>query len=105
MGRALPRDLDTGEAGWRMTWRKTKPEKEPLNVALLQRRLERQMDAKGCRTCRHESDVVKIVRAEKAAVHKRRKELRLKEVVAANLEGAGDSQSSADSNSSDSSAS
>lgn len=84
---------------WRRSYRAQKPERTPLNVTLLQRRLAKQKDfADTVQFSRRDPLLVALRRREKRQAHNKAKFQRQKRVLAVNLQE--DSASSADTGSS-----
>ena len=83
VGRAFSKPVDVGAAAWRCSYRKLRPEREPLNLALLAQRLDRQRLAKGAYTPRHLPELEQLRRREEAAAPLASKELRRKGVLEA----------------------
>lgn len=82
-GIAVPREVPgtgrevTGpDADWRRSFRKTRPEHDPLKVDILQRRLAFQQEAKTGRTPRHDVQLVKIQRLERRMAKRQEKDRR-----------------------------
>ena len=91
------------DAEWRMSYRKTAPEKDPLNVALLARRREKQLPFASSGkdgACRRTSFMKAMLQRERRAVKQKSKAARTKAVLAVNLAEAADSSSSSSSSSS-----
>lgn len=88
------------DADWRYSYRATQPERSPLNIALLQRRRDKQKDfANITGVTRRDPLLVALRKREKRLAHSRRKYQRQKRVLAVNLEEASGSSSSDDSSS------
>lgn len=86
---------------WRRSFRAQQPEKNPLNVALLQRRLHKQRTfADIGPVSRRDSRLVELRKREKRAAHARSKYLRQKRVFAVNLKADSTSSDETDSSSS-----
>ncbi|CAK9057397.1 Uncharacterized protein SCF082_LOCUS30952, partial [Durusdinium trenchii] len=86
---------------WRRSFRAQQPEKNPLNVALLQRRLHKQRTfADIGPVSRRDSRLVELRKREKRAAHARSKYLRQKRVFAVNLKEDSTSSDETDSSSS-----
>ncbi len=82
---------------WRVSYRQTEPEKQPLNIDLLKRRLEKQRHAKNNTfTARHEPGLQKILHSEALAAARRAKEKRRHEIWHEAMETDSSSSSDAD---------
>ena len=79
---------DIGDEGWRLSYRVKEPDAEPLNVALLLRRLEKQRFAKGRRTPRHDTAFARLRKEERRNARRRAKEMRIRRHLAIDLEEA-----------------
>ena len=83
---------------WRVSYRAAMPERSPLNIALLQRRKEKQQAfADLTRVSRRDPFLVALRKREKRQEHQKRKYQRQKRVLAVNLEEASASSGSDDS--------
>jgi hypothetical protein len=80
--------LPSGELSWRSAYRNTTPEQEPLNLALLTRRLEKQRACKTIATDRHMPAFMKLALSEKDVLHRKAKRMRMSRASARDLESA-----------------
>ena len=91
----------TGDPGWRLSYRKTEPESEPLNLRALQRRLEKQAAYATGPTARRDAVVEKVRKLEAQAARSLAKAGRQRK-QAASLLGSSSSSASSDASSSSS---
>ena len=101
--RILPLDFVTvkTDAKWRLSYRQTQPEKDPLNVAILARRRAKQLSCASPESAHRRGSYMKaLLRREREAAKRKAKVLRTRAALAVNLAERSDSSSSSSSNSS-----